>query len=141
MAYSGTTSGSPSLIYEVGTFTPTLVGQTSAGMTTYSSQEGNYTRIGNRVFIDLLVAITAATGSGNILIGALPFTVAAGRNPVCAVMVDGFTWPASGTSMNGIFNAGATTAGVIATQSGGANQRVQIASVAGSVRMSGVYFV
>lgn len=56
-----------------GTFTPTMTGATTAGTTTYATQVGMYTRIGNRVFFNLQVQWTAATGTGQILIGGLPF--------------------------------------------------------------------
>ncbi|MBS0626540.1 MAG: hypothetical protein JSS32_10870, partial [Verrucomicrobia bacterium] len=60
-----------------GTFTPTIVGSTTAGTTTYSSQLGFYTQIGTRVFVDALVTYTAATGTGNML-GNVPFTAKTG---------------------------------------------------------------
>ena len=63
--------------YEEGTFTPTIVGTSTAGTGTYSAngQVGRYTKIGNRVFFDLYLAWTAHTGTGNLEINGLPFTV------------------------------------------------------------------
>lgn len=57
-----------------GTFTPTVVGSGTAGVGTYTSQEGFYTRIGDRVFYQLRVIWSATTGTGNLRIGGLPFT-------------------------------------------------------------------
>ena len=60
---------------ETGTWTPTVSGST-AGTGTYSTQTGNYQRIGNIVFIQAQVVWTAQTGAGNLLLTGFPFTVA-----------------------------------------------------------------
>ena len=62
--------------YEEGTFTPVIAGATTAGTQTYSVQVGRYTRIGNRVFYNCRVVMTAkdAATSGSIYVGGLPFT-------------------------------------------------------------------
>jgi hypothetical protein len=59
--------------YEEGTFTPTVVGVTTAGTATYSIQVGTYTRIGNRVLFQAYVSWTLHTGTGNMRISGLPF--------------------------------------------------------------------
>ncbi len=56
-------------------WTPTVTGSGTAGTTTYTVQVGTYTRIGNIVFANLSVNYSAATGTGNMVIGGLPFTV------------------------------------------------------------------
>jgi hypothetical protein len=63
--------------YEEGTFTPTIVGTSTAGTATYGAngQVGRYTKIGNRVFFDLYLAWSAHTGTGDLQINGLPFTV------------------------------------------------------------------
>ncbi len=71
---SGTTpTSNTQLIYEEGTFIPTLTGGTVAGTTTYTLQVGRYVRIGNWVWIQWVVDITAATGTGNANF-QMPFT-------------------------------------------------------------------
>jgi hypothetical protein len=62
--------------YEEGTFTPTIGGDTVAGVQTYNTQVGFYTRIGNRVEFNLRIVLTAkdAATSGLLIIGGLPFT-------------------------------------------------------------------
>jgi hypothetical protein len=62
--------------YEEGTFTPTIFGSSTAGTTTYTSQVGRYTKIGNRVFYSISVGWSAQDGSGNLRVGGLPFTSA-----------------------------------------------------------------
>ena len=60
--------------YEEGTWTPTITGGTTAGSTTYSIQQGHYTKIGDTVQIFGYVVISAANGSGELRLGGLPFT-------------------------------------------------------------------
>ena len=63
--------------YEEGTFTPSIVGTSTAGTATYGTngQQGRYTKIGNRVFFDLYLAWSAHTGTGDLQINGMPFTV------------------------------------------------------------------
>jgi len=60
--------------YEVGTFTPTVVGSTSAGTATYGGQSGRYTKIGNRVLFSISLDYSGHTGTGDMRISGLPFT-------------------------------------------------------------------
>jgi hypothetical protein len=60
--------------YETGTFSPTIIGTTTAGTGTYTVQLGRYQKIGNRVYIQLSLLWSAHTGTGNMGIGNLPFT-------------------------------------------------------------------
>lgn len=62
--------------YTVGTFTPTVVGGSTAGVTTYTTQTGNYVKIGKFVMVTFNATWTGATGTGTVLLGALPFTIA-----------------------------------------------------------------
>ena len=59
--------------YEEGTFTPTIAGITSAGVGTYTTQIGTYTKVGNRVSITIYLIWSAHTGTGNMQISGLPF--------------------------------------------------------------------
>lgn len=63
-----------------GTFAPTVLGSTTAGVGTYTTQQGNYTRIGDRLFFNLRLKWTATTGTGNLRVGGLPFPSNAGAN-------------------------------------------------------------
>lgn len=64
--------------YEEGTFTPTVSGITTAGLGTYTSQTGRYTKIGNLVQFVLNMSWTAHTGTGTMAIDDLPFVATAG---------------------------------------------------------------
>ena len=56
--------------YEEGTFTPVLSGYTSVAGT----MSGKYTKIGNMVFCEVVMVITALTYNGNSRITGWPFT-------------------------------------------------------------------
>lgn len=60
--------------YEEGTFTPVVYGSTTAGVGTYASQVGKYTKVGNLVTISCVVVLTNHTGTGNMRISGLPFS-------------------------------------------------------------------
>jgi len=62
--------------YEEGTFTPTAYGSTTAGTTTYTVQQGSYTKIGRQVTVSTRVDYSAMTGTGEIRFGGFPFTSA-----------------------------------------------------------------
>ena len=61
--------------YEEGTWTPTVVGTSSAGTATYSLQSGTYVKIGKMVTVNALLDYSSGTGTGNLQIAGLPFTV------------------------------------------------------------------
>ena len=64
--------------YEEGNWTPTIFGGSSAGTYTYEAVRtgGRYTKIGNLVYIEGVLRISAITsaGSGALHFGGLPFT-------------------------------------------------------------------
>jgi hypothetical protein len=62
--------------YEEGTFTPTVIGTTTAGTASYSYNSGSYTKIGNLVTISFYIAWSSGTGTGDLRIAGLPFTTA-----------------------------------------------------------------
>lgn len=61
--------------YEEGTWTPTIAGQITAGTGTYTNQVAYYTRIGRVVYVSLNLAWSAHTGTGDMQVNGLPFTV------------------------------------------------------------------
>jgi hypothetical protein len=65
--------------YEEGTFTPAFQAQTGTlGSITYENRSGKYTKIGNVVYFALQFytsAFAAGSGSGDLYVGGLPFTV------------------------------------------------------------------
>ncbi len=60
--------------YEEGTFTPAIIGTTTAGTGTYVVQGGTYTKIGNVVYVQISLVWSAHTGTGALQLSGLPFT-------------------------------------------------------------------
>ena len=75
----GTTTSELLDDYEEGTWTPTYGSTTGAfGSITYNIQDGDYTKIGNMVYIECRLrttAVTVGTAGGGLLVGGLPFTL------------------------------------------------------------------
>lgn len=64
--------------YEEGTFTPTVIGDGTAGTATYTTQTGKYTKVGRQVFVEIVLGWNSGTGTGGLRVSGLPFTVAVG---------------------------------------------------------------
>jgi|HubBroStandDraft_2_1064218.scaffolds.fasta_scaffold29222_2 hypothetical protein len=68
-------SGTALSNYTEGTWTPTLLGSSTAGTPSYTTQNGYYRRIGNIVYVSAFVNGSLSGASGSNLIGGLPFTI------------------------------------------------------------------
>ena len=85
-------TNSRKIIFDVGTsLTPTVAFATNGDFApTYNTQFGQYTRVADLVFFDILLDFDTnayTTASGNIRIGGLPFTASSGNNGTWPVMV------------------------------------------------------
>ena len=127
--------------YEEGTFTPTIIGATSAGTGTYSTQTGTYTKVGRLVSVQIILTWTAHTGTGAMKVAGLPFTVAASvANPVTIAAYD-MVIPAL-TILGGVVNISATTIELLALPvGGGAWSGVAMDTDVPALVISGQYFV
>jgi hypothetical protein len=93
--FNGDTADANSLDdYEEGSFTS---GAGVSGAGTYTLQTGRYVKVGKVVTIWGAVTITAHTGSGQMIIGGLPFTTAnvANMKTVASILYLSLTVPAS----------------------------------------------
>lgn len=83
--------------YTKGTFTPTIVGETTAGTATYSLQYGRWTKIGDLITVRLRIIWSGHTGTGVMYI---PWTLFPLNSPFISppgtVVITG-DWTASGT--------------------------------------------
>lgn len=126
--------------YSEGTFTPTYVGAV-AGTTTYSAQNGYYTRVGNLVTIQYHVVFSAATGTGDVTLGGFPFTIKnqVGNPTGVAMYFTSKALPTSTTyiAING--NVNSLTAGVAAAGSSTAESNVQMANVSTTFNFTMAY--
>jgi hypothetical protein len=126
--------------YEEGTFTPTIVGTSTAGTATYSVQTGLYTKVGRVVTIQIYIAWSGGTGTGNLSMYGLPFT-AGGTNygvlsayPLNIALTAGYYLGAS-------VNLNATTIGISQLPTGGGADAAVPYDAAGSLLLTGTYFV
>ena len=130
--------------YEEGTFTPTIVGATTAGTGTYiaSGQVGRYTKIGNRVYFSAYLSWTAHTGTGSMRISGLPFTSNAtvnSQSPL-AIIVDSIALTASNTAAAWV-GTNSTQASLYQMPVGGGAIANMAMDTAGTVIVSGQYEV
>ena len=87
---SGTMTSELLADYEEGTFTPTISGTSTAGTGTYTTQFGRYTKVGRVVTCDIAITWTAHTGTGNLEIDGLPFSVLTTTNYTASAAIGYF---------------------------------------------------
>jgi hypothetical protein len=139
------------LYYVEGTFTPTLVGSGTAGTYTGTTGTGgNYTQIGNRVFVSGRVVFTGTTTAptGSMAIGGLPFTAVSAAGSVIAGGMTIFNWsgfnvPAGYTQVEAQILTSGVKAGIVRNGGNIAPAYVDGAEVAAAcdVQFFGVYQV
>lgn len=121
--------------YEEGTFTPTILGLTSAGVGTYSVQQGTYTKIGRLVFMQLAVTWSAHTGTGAMAIGGLPFTVA-GVTPM-SIVANNLTF----SNQLAVRANGSSAQLLLISMSSGASATTVTMDTAGEIQIAGCHNV
>ena len=96
---SGTGAGYTLDSYEQGTYTATITGETTAGTHSNILRQADYLRIGNLCTVNGYYYGTNGTGSGNMILGGLPFNVKSGTAPVGSIQansglsITSGTWP------------------------------------------------
>jgi hypothetical protein len=143
---SARTAGIVDVYGDSATFTPTLIGSTTAGVQTYTAQVGFYRKIGDLVHFHLFVAISAKGGTiaGDVTIGGLPFSLKNTANLFanCAIGdYGGLTNAAGRTQFLARGAPGTPTLRIIEAGSAVASQAVPVASLAASsfLAVSGTY--
>jgi hypothetical protein len=104
--------------YEEGTFTYTITGSSTAGTHSGILRQGNYTRVGNICTVMGYYYGTSGTGSGEMIIGGLPFPVKSGASPVGSIQANSGLIIASGSNPT-IISAGSSTFKVRCTKEDG----------------------
>jgi hypothetical protein len=102
--------------YREGTFTPTVVGVTTAGVGTYSTQQGRYTRIGNIIIFNLFVEWTAHSGTGEIRVIGLPFLFAASSFAAATIWHRNLTLTANHTLQGHVAGASGAVGTIVISQ-------------------------
>jgi hypothetical protein len=75
--------------YEEGTFTPVVIGSTTAGTASYDFIIARYTKTGRMVQIEIAMQFNSGTGTGNLQISGLPFTNASNYSSLAIGRIDG----------------------------------------------------
>jgi hypothetical protein len=128
--------------YEEGTWTPTVIGSSTAGTASYTSQSARYTKTGRMVQIELYVFWSGGTGTGNLLISGLPFS-AANSSTFPALSVAGADSLA--LTLNNYANAyitnNASTITIVQIPVGGGSRTVVPYDAAAELLIAGCYTV
>jgi len=127
--------------FPAATFTPTIIGTSTAGVGTYSVQQGNYTKIGNRVFFNCYVAWSAHTGTGNMQMSGFPFVSNATANTQSALsisFVDNIALTA-GNIPSAYFEVNSQRVVFSQSPTGGGSATAIPLDTAGAVMVSGSY--
>lgn len=121
----------------IGAWTPTYTGGTSAGSTTYTAQAGYWTRLGNVIHAQGRVAWSAASGTGAARI-SLPFTSGNYDYGAGAIVTDGVTFASGAPQIQVPPNVAYFE--LIAPTSNASSSAIAV-EAAGTVVFTVVYFV
>jgi hypothetical protein len=121
--------------YQEGSFTPVIFGTTVAGVGTYTTQAGKYTKQGNIVFFDYTIEWTSHTGTGNMQMSGFPFT-ASGVEPQSISLVAPNNLTVVGNVI--MLSISGTTNALFQSNENGTTASVAMDAVA-SLRCSGFY--
>jgi hypothetical protein len=143
LSFNGDTAAANALDdYEEGTFSPTIIGTTTAGTASYTVQTGAYTKIGRLVNFQFYIVWTGGTGTGDFRVGGLPFTSSATSNffGACAIGFLNLTLPASGIATAYVDN-NSTNIDLRSYPAGGGAGAAFAYDADGSLIINGSYYV
>jgi hypothetical protein len=125
--------------YEEGTWTPVIVGSSSAGTGTYTTQSATYTKVGRAVTFEFSLVWTGHTGTGFIQIGGFPFNPAAQTYYV--VQTENIALTANNIAVTARVDAAGDKGFLIQSPTGGGARAIVAMDTAGDIRGSGTYQV
>jgi len=137
-------SGTALSQYVQGTFTPTIDNSTGSPTVTYTSQIGRYTRIGNRVFVVIILVLNTYTaGTGNVQLKTLPYTSEATTSNIGVVTLATVTFGAAVLYYNSVVGNNATLVTIqgMRTGLGGLNLDAAGPAAGATIRISLSYEV
>jgi hypothetical protein len=127
--------------YEEGTFTPTVIGSTTAGTATYSTQTGTYTKVGRLVTATIFLGWSGGTGTGDLRLTGLPFSVSgASYFPASIGYIDAIALTALNYILGYAFQ-GTSRIDFIQTPTGGGSQSAVPYDAGGALMVTCSYFV
>lgn len=134
---NGNASSNPEVldVYKEGTWTPTLVGSTTAGSYTVTTSSAKYTRIGQQVTVTAGMQITVnSAGTGYLKFGGLPFAKDTDEYITGSVALGNATLNASTRSLSIGSSTSSTESEFIInqTRTGGGLLELNCADVSGS---------
>jgi hypothetical protein len=130
--------------YAEGTFTPVVVGGSTAGAGVYSIQIGRYTRIGRICFFNAQINYTAHTGTGSIGVTGLPFlsplTATANMNQSLSVLLSsaGTSW-GSNTQVVAYIVPNVTSIAIRGVASSANVGQINLANTTAAISITGWY--
>jgi hypothetical protein len=127
--------------YEEGTFTPTVIGSTTAGAATYTDRTGHYTKVGRLVTVSIFLGWTSGTGTGFLQVTGLPFSVNASIYSAVSIgYIENIALTASNYII-GVANQGTSGININQTPTGGGAATGVPYDIAGVLVMTCSYFV
>ncbi len=126
-----------------GTFTPTVLGSSTAGTATYTHQYGRYRVVNDVVYFTIYMDYSGGTGSGNLMVGNFPY---ASKNEADLFSSVNVTWqanlvlPASSTASLLTKSSGSTSMDFYSTPIAGGNSALLAYDAAAAFIISGFYF-
>ena len=121
--------------YEEGTFTPTV-----GGTATYTTQSGRYTKIGNRVYVNMRLEILLIGTGSSFLISGLPFT-SGGTSNISSASVGYFgSLAISANYIAGYIASGGSTVRMTGTTAASANITNGIAVIGNATDIAFSFF-
>ncbi len=124
-------------IGQVGTFTPTIQGTTSAGVGTYTIQEGTYCITGRKLDFTIRLGWSAHTGTGFMRVAGLPIAPAAGVYTAPSFYSDGLGLSGN---LQALITPGSHTFNLMQNL-GGINSTVGMDSAVTNLTITGCYAI
>ena len=112
-----------------GSWTPVIIGSTSAGTGTYTSQTGRYTITSNLACFQADVAWSAHSGAGNAVLTGLPSALLAATTVTVPIIPHGLIY--TGPSAFGTFNGTGTNLSLTQATAAGSSSLIPIAATGG----------
>lgn len=129
------------LPYTATTWTPTLVGSSTAGSPSYSIQVGSYEKIGRQITVRFVV-VTTGLGSptGNMNVGGLPATSASTTNDDGSCLISnmsGVTLTSGYVNLTGVIFPGSSVIELIENGSGQSSTTISVSNFAAATQLVG----
>jgi hypothetical protein len=141
ITFNGDTAAANALDdYEEGTWTPVLIGTTTAGTGTYISQDAKYTKVGNLVTFQMRLAWSAHTGTGTMQIQGLPYTTSSTGIVTATVYVSDVA-SSAGKFIQCFLSNSTTDIRLREVATGGGSAAGVAMDTAGTMFISGHYYV